>query len=80
MLVEWLELRYDVLADDDAAAQLRIVATAAGLRLQEDGGVVSREVIGLARSGDRLGAIRRFRQESGASLIVAKRVVDAVTA
>ncbi len=58
--------------------QVRLLSAAAKFRFEDPGAVVSDDVVELARSGQTVEAVKRLRQETGAGLIAAKRVVDAV--
>ncbi len=57
---------------------LELVVHQLGVRLPVDPPVlgVSTRVLGLARAGDKIGAIKAYREETGVDLAVAKRVID----
>ena len=57
---------------------LELVVQQLGIRLPVDQPVlgVSTRVLGLARAGDKIGAIKAHREETGADLATAKRAID----
>jgi ribosomal protein L7/L12 len=46
--------------------------------VDEDGGGVSPEVVGLVRAGDKIGAIKRHMELTGVGLKAAKDVIDGI--
>jgi hypothetical protein len=60
--------------------QIEVLSAALGITSDDPAAVVPPEVFRLARSGDRMKAIRLLRKDIGMSLLAAKRAVDEIIA
>lgn len=56
-------------------AQLALLSEKLGVPYETPGAAVPPEVVELARSGDRLGAVKRYRELTGADFATAQEVV-----
>jgi ribosomal protein L7/L12 len=65
---------------DDRVAQLELqvalLCSALGIKNDDPAHVVPEEVVELIRADQRIQAVRRMRQLTGAKLVAAKRLVD----
>jgi ribosomal protein L7/L12 len=59
-------------------AQLVLLSERAGIPFEDPASSVPPEVLELARNGDRMGAIKKYRELTGASMAEAQEIVEAV--
>ena len=54
---------------------VRALAERLGVSLEDPGAGVDEDIVGLARSGDRLGAAKLYAERSGTDFVTAQRVI-----
>jgi ribosomal protein L7/L12 len=74
---QWLRGEAAVTDQAPLEQQVRLLAAALELQVDDPADVISGEVVALARAGQQPEAVRLLRKTTGLGLIEAKRVVDA---
>jgi ribosomal protein L7/L12 len=59
-------------------AQLAILSEKAGVPYERPGDEIPADVVALVQGGDQLGAIKKYREITGATLMEAQQVIDKI--